>query len=165
METQKQELENDKQQLENRRQELEQAIANQEQEEARSRYKAIRDQADRITQRIDDLRDELLTADENQMESIKGKIRQELADLARLEDWAEQAQEWIPLKERVKEIFKKHGFTMVAVLTGVGAVIGTIASFIFRTAGEILGFLGRNAWLLIVAAVIFVIEKFKEKRS
>ena len=99
-------------------------------------------------------------------------------------------------------IFEKHGFTVVAVLTAVGAVIGaiianlkhglatlgkgmgnalkdlgkklgqilpgmigTIASFIFRTAGEVLRFLPKHAWLLIVAVVIYATEQFKKKRS
>ena len=81
--------------------------SDQEMNEAIRRYEEIRDQADRITRRIDDLRDELLTADENQKESIKNKIRQELADLARLEGWAEEVQGKIPLKERTKEILSR----------------------------------------------------------
>ena len=125
---QNQELENQRQELQNQRQELEQRIANQEQDEARRRYEAIRDQADRITKRIDDLRNELNNADENHKESHKRKIREEMAELGRLEGWAEEAEGKIPLKKRIKEIFKKHGFTVVAVLTAVSAVIGAIVA-------------------------------------
>lgn len=39
-----------------------------------------------------------------------------------------------------------------------GLLIGTIASFIFKTAGEVISFLGKNAWLLIVAVAIFLVE-------
>jgi len=88
------------------------------------------------------------------------------------------------LIDRVKVIFKKHGFTAFAILSAVSVVlsvvlsylksglsklgkgvgggfkakgkklgeilpglIGTIASFIFKTAGEVISFLGKNAWL------------------
>jgi len=41
-------------------------------------------------------------------------------------------------------------------------MIGAIASFIFKTAGEVISFLAEHAWLLIVAVVVFVVEKFKK---
>ena len=109
-------------------------------------------------------------------------------------------QRLLPLRERVKEIFKKHGFTVVAVATAIGTVIGVIvsnlkagltkvakgvgnglkelgaklgqilpgmvgaiASFIFKTAGEAIGFLAKNAWLLIVGLVVLAVEQFKKK--
>ena len=40
-------------------------------------------------------------------------------------------------------------------------MIGAIASFVFKTAGEAVGFLAKNAWL-ILAAVMYLIEKFKK---
>ena len=104
------------------------------------------------------------------------------------------------LRDRVKAIFKKYGFTVFAVVSAVGLVIGVIvsnlkkgltslgkgvggalktigkkigeilpgmigaiASFVFKTAGEAVGFLVKHAWLLILAAVMFMIEKFKKK--
>ena len=106
----------------------------------------------------------------------------------------------LSLRDRIKEIFKKHGFTVLAVATAVGTVIGVIvsnlkagltkvakglgnglkelgkklgeilpgmigaiASFIFRTAGEVIGFLAKNAWLLIVGLVVLAVEQFKKK--
>ena len=42
-------------------------------------------------------------------------------------------------------------------------LIGSIASLVFKTAGEVIKFLGQNAWLLIVGVVIFVVEQFKKK--
>ena len=105
------------------------------------------------------------------------------------------------LKDRVKAIFKKYGFTVVAVATAVSVVIGVImsslqsglasvakgvgnglkelgkklgqilpgmvgaiASFIFRTAGEAIGFLAKNAWILIVGVVVYFVEQLKNKR-
>ena len=44
-------------------------------------------------------------------------------------------------------------------------MIGAIASFIFRTAGEVIGFLAKNAWLLIVGLVVFAVEQFKNKNK
>ena len=106
----------------------------------------------------------------------------------------------LSLRDRVKEIFKKHGFTAIAVATAIGTVIGVIvsnlkagltkvakgvgnglkelgkklgeilpgmigaiASFIFRTAGEVIGFLAKNAWLLIVGLVVLAVEQLKKK--
>ena len=106
----------------------------------------------------------------------------------------------LSLRDRVKEIFKKHGFTAFAVATAIATVIGVIvsnlkagltkvakglgnglkelgkklgeilpgmigaiASFIFRTAGEVIGFLAKNAWLLVVGLVVLVVEQFKKK--
>ena len=57
----------------------------------------------------------------------------------------------------LKNIGKKIG----EILPGM---IGAIASFVFKTAGEAVGFLAKNAWLLILAAVMFMIEKFKRNR-
>ena len=44
-------------------------------------------------------------------------------------------------------------------------MIGAIASFVFKTAGEAVGFLAKNAWLLILTAVMFMIEKFKRNKG
>ena len=106
------------------------------------------------------------------------------------------------LRDRVKLIFKKYGFTVFAVVSAVGLVIGVIvsnlqkgltslgkgvggalknigkkigeilpgmigaiASFVFKTAGEAVGFLAKHAWLLILAAVTIMIEKLKKKKQ
>ena len=57
---------------------------------------------------------------------------------------------------RLKELGKKLG----EILPGM---IGAIASFLFRTAGEVIGFLAKNAWLLIVGLVVLAVEQFKKK--
>ena len=117
-----------------------------------------------------------------------------------MEREVEVIEERMPLRDRVKAIFKKYGFTVFAVLSAVGAVIGVIvsnlksglsklgkgvgkgfkaigkklgeilpgmigaiASFIFKTAGEAIGFLAKNAWLLIVAVVVYFVEQVKNK--
>ena len=99
-----------------------------------------------------------------------------------LENEREKLVEKLPLRERIKEFFKKYGFTVIVVLLAVGTTIGflvdkltkgvsdvtntvsnglkdlgkkigsilpgllgAIVSFVFRTAGQIISFLGKNA--------------------
>ena len=56
----------------------------------------------------------------------------------------------------LKDLGKKVG----QILPGL---IGTFVSFIFRTAGSVIGFLGKNSWFLILGVVIFAVEKFQKK--
>ena len=121
-------------------------------------------------------------------------------DTQQIENERNQIEERMSLRDRVKAIFKKYGFTAFAVISAVGVVIGVIvsnlakglgtvargvgnglkalghkiaailpgmigaiASFIFRAAGQVLSFLGKNAWLLIMAVVFIVVEQFKKK--
>ena len=44
-----------------------------------------------------------------------------------LEQEIEQLVERRPLRERLKELFKKHGFTVATVVTAVGITIGVLA--------------------------------------
>ena len=106
----------------------------------------------------------------------------------------------MPLRERVREIFKKHGLTITAIVLSavatiasvVGALtkalkasgnaigngikdigsklgsilpglIGSIVNFIFKTAGQAIEYLAEHTWLLILAAVFFIFEKYIKK--
>ena len=115
----------------------------------------------------------------------------------------ERILEKVPLRERLKDLFKKHGFTLATVVTAVGitigviakiladgvsdaangiktvgkkvsdgleelgekigsilpGLVGAIASFVFRAAGQAITFLGKNTWLLILFVAAFLIEK------
>ena len=139
----------------------------------------------------------------------RGRLEQATIDAdARVEEGERQVEtarervneRLLSLRDRIKEIFKKHGFTVIAVATAIGTVIGVIvsnlkagltkvakgvgdgmkelgkklgeilpgmigaiASFLFRTAGEVIGFLAKNAWLLIVGLVVLAVEQFKKK--
>ena len=42
------------------------------------------------------------------------------------------------------------------------SALGAIVSFLFKSAGEVVSFIGKNAWLLIVAVVVFLIERVKK---
>ena len=139
---------------------------------------------------------------EDQRENIDHDIDLQREEIENLERDNEAIEERMSLRDRVKAIFKKYGFTVFAVLSAVGAVIGvivsnlksglsrlgkgigngfkaigkklgeilpgmigTIASFIFKTAGEAIGFLAKNAWLLIVAVVVYFVEQVKNKQN
>ena len=152
--------------------------------------------------KIDELNDSLETASENQRQQIVANIEEQQNEISRLEAENERIEERMSLRDRVKAIFKKYGFTVFAVVSAVGLVIGVIvnnlkkgltslgkgvggalktigkkigeilpgmigaiASFIFKTAGEAVGFLAKHAWLLILAAVMFMIEKFKGRKA
>ena len=41
--------------------------------------------------------------------------------------------------------------------------LGSIVSFVFRTAGQVVSFLGKNAWLVILAVAAFLIEKVTKR--
>ena len=154
----------------------------------------------RREKKIEELKASRETASENQRVQIDANIEEERNEISRLEAENEHIEERMSLRDRVKSIFKKYGFTVFAVVSAVGLVIGVIvnnlkkglsslgkgvggalknigkkigeilpgmigaiASFVFKTAGEAVGFLAKNAWLLILAAVMFMIEKLKKK--
>ena len=56
---------------------------------------------------------------------------------------------------------KTVGAKAAAALPGL---IGAIVSFLFKTAGQAIGFLAEHTWLLILAAVVFIFEKYIKKR-
>ena len=49
------------------------------------------------------------------------------------------------------------GSKLGSILPGL---IGSIVSFLFKTAGQAIGFLAEHTWLLILAAVFFIFEKY-----
>ena len=147
---------------------------------------------------------ELRKQRENATPSEQGEIDRKVGEAeVRIEGRKQEnaaIEERLTLKQRIKEIFKKHGFTAIAVATAIATVIGVIvsnlkagltkvakgvgnglkelgkklgeilpgmigaiASFIFRTAGEVIGFLAKNAWLLIVGLVVLAVEQLKKK--
>ena len=161
-----------------------------------------REEMTRRENKIKELQASRETASENQRVQIDANIEAQQKEISRLEAENERIEERMSLRDRVKLIFKKYGFTVFAVVSAVGLVIvvivsnlkkgltslgkgvggalktigkkigeilpgmiGAIASFVFKTAGEAVGFLAKNAWLLILAAVMFMIEKFKGRKN
>ena len=161
-----------------------------------------REEIARHQERIDELEEQrATTSDENQRENISQSINEEQNAIAQLQRANEEIEQRMTLRDRIEAIFKKYGFTVFAVASAVGVVIGiivanlkngltslgkgvgnglktigkmlgeilpglvgAIASFIFRTAGEVIGFLAKSAWLLIVGIVIYLVEQFKKKK-
>ena len=156
----------------------------------------------RRREKVKDLESSRKDAGPSQRENIDRNIDQQRDEIDQLERENEVIEERLSLRDRVKAIFKKYGFTAFAVLSAVGAVIGVIvsnlksglsrlgkgvgngfkaigkklgeilpgmiggiASFVFKTAGEAIGFLAKNAWLLIVAVVVYFVEQVKNKRK
>jgi hypothetical protein len=122
-------------------------------------------------------------------------------ELARLQTQIAERERPRPLLERIKEIFKKYGVTVTAILLAAGVTIGVVVStitnalkatgkalgkglkdigaklgsllpgligsivnFLFKAAGQAIGFLAEHTWLLILAAVAFLFEKYLKKR-
>ena len=57
---------------------------------------------------------------------------------------------------------KDIGAKLASLLPGL---IGSIASFLFKAAGQAIGFLAEHTWLLILAVVAFLAEKYLKKRA
>ena len=74
--------------------------------------------------------DEEIANDENAQPSIREraqeKIAEKLEQIDALENERDELEERVSLREKVKNIFKKYGFTVTAVFLAVGTVIGVI---------------------------------------
>ena len=149
--------------------------------------------------------DQAIIDDPSSAESVKedARVRQKSRneELARIQAQVAEREDSMPLRERVREIFKKYGVTVTAIflaagvtigavvgaitnalksmgnqlangLKAVGAkaasalpgLIGAIVSFLFKTAGQAIGYLAEHTWLLILAAVVFIFEKYIKRR-
>ena len=144
------------------------------------------------------IQDEMATSLDKEAAEERVAARNE--EIARLQTRMAEREAAMPLRERVREIFKKYGVTVTAIflaagvtigavvgaitnalksmgnqlanaLKAVGAkaasalpgLIGAIVSFLFKTAGQAIGYLAEHTWLLI-AAVVFIFEKYIKKR-
>ena len=65
---------------------------------------------------------------ENQRVQIDADIEEQQNEISRLETENERIEERMSLRDRVKLIFKKYGFTVFAVVSAVGLVIGVIVN-------------------------------------
>ena len=157
----------------------------------KSNESKLKQSNERLKSEVDKLKERLSNktiSSEEQLSDIEGRKDEIIKNL--------------PLREKLKYIFKKYGFTVFAVLSAVGVIIGVIVSnlskglsalgrgvgnglktigkklgeilpgmvgaivsFLFKTAGQVIGFLGENAWLLIMAVVLYFVESIKKKRK
>ena len=173
------------------------------QKDAIQPLEALKQKAAELNEHItEDMR---ILEDENTAPSEREAARERLAvrneELEMVNEEIEARERQRPLLERVKEIFKKYGWTLQAVVLAVGLVlgalalaglngleagtkavgqglktigqklgsllpglIGSIVSYIFKAAGQVLSFLAEHAWLLILAVVAFFMERLLKKR-
>jgi len=133
--------------------------------------------------------------------AAEARVEERNEELARLQTQIAEREEAMPLRERVKEIFKKHGVTVTSILFAAGVTIGVVvnaitkglkatgkpmangrkeigaklgsllpgligqvAHFLFNTAAKAVGLLAEHTWLIILAVVAFVFEKYIKKR-
>ena len=87
-----------------------------------------REEMTRRENKIKELQASRETASENQREQIDANIEEQQNEISRLEAENERIEERMSLRDRVKFIFKKYGFTVFAVVSAVGLVIGVIMS-------------------------------------
>ena len=141
-------------------------------------------------------------APSSEKEDARERVADRNEELARLQTQIAERENELPLRERVKAIFTKYGFTVTAIALAAGVTIGAIVgaisnslkalgkglgnglkaigqqtakllpsllrsvvSFLFKTAGQAIGFLAEHSWLLVVAVVAFVMERYIKKRG
>jgi len=90
--------------------------------------------------------DQAIIQDENPSPSDKEDARERVAErneeIARLQTQIVERERGRPLLERVKEIFKKHGVTLSAILLAAGTTIGAVIGVLTRglkATGKVLG--------------------------
>ena len=140
--------------------------------------------------------DKQLIEDENTSPSeraaVEARLSENEAELDRINTEIEVQERERPLLERVKDIFKKYGWTLQAIFVAVGVIlsvialsvkkgtkvisqklnnvkhepgfIGSIVSFIFKAAGQVFAFLSEHTWLIILVVVAFFMEKLLKRR-
>ena len=72
----------------------------------------------------------------------------------------------------ITKALKATGKAMGGGLKAIGSRLGSplpglissIVNFLFKTAGQAIGFLAEHTWLLILAVVVFIFEKYIKKR-
>ena len=76
--------------------------------------------------------DEEIANNENEQPSVRERAREKIAEkreqIDALENERDELEERVSLREKVKNIFKKYGFTVAAVFLAVGTVIGVIVN-------------------------------------
>ena len=140
--------------------------------------------------------DKQLIVDENTSPSeraaAEARLSENEAELDRINTEIEVRERERPLLERIKDIFKKYGWTLQAIFVAVGVILGVIAlavkkgtkvisqklnnvkhepgfigsivSFIFKAAGQVFAFLSEHTWLIILVVVAFFMERMLKRR-
>jgi len=65
-------------------------------------------------------------------QAAEARVEERNEELARLQTQTAKREEAMPLRERIKEIFKKYGVTLTAILLAAGVTIGTVVSSVTK---------------------------------
>ena len=154
----------------------------------------LEQEAEEINRKI--VEDRQLIDDENTSPSeraaAEARLSENEAELDRVNAEIEVRERERPLLERIKDIFKKYGWTLQAIFIAVGVIlsvialavkkgtkvvsqklnnvkhepgfIGSIVSFIFKAASQVFAFLSEHTWLIILVVVAFFMEKMLKRR-
>ena len=154
----------------------------------------LEQEAEEINRKIAE--DKQLIVDENTSPSeraaAEARLSENEAELDRVNAEIEVRERERPLLERIKDIFKKYGWTLQAIFIAVGVIlsaivlavkkgtkvisqklnnakhdpgfIGSIVSFIFKAASQVFAFLSEHTWLIILVVVAFFMEKLLKRR-
>ena len=96
--------------------------------------KVLIDQVDKNISELHNsiLEDEEIVNNENKQPSVRERTRERIIEkreqIDALENEREELEERLSLREKVKNIFKKYGFTVTAVFLAVGTAIGVIVN-------------------------------------
>ena len=201
-----QKLKDEKRALESEKKNIQQQISqlqkeiidyNTKQEEVnqlRHETEELEQEAEELNRKIAE--DKQLIDDENTSPSARAaaeaRVAENEAELDRVNAEVEARERERPLLERIKDIFKKYGWTLQALVLAVGVIlsvialaakkgtkvisqklndvkqqpgfIGSIVNFIFKAASQVFAFLSEHTWLLILVVVAFFMEKMLKKR-
>ena len=162
--------------------------------ELRETLNELEQEAEKLNRKIAE--DKQLIVDENTSPSeraaAEARLSENEAELDRINTDIEVQERERPLLERIKDIFKKYGWTLQAIFVAVGVIlsvialavkkgtkvisqklnnvkqepgfIGPIMNFIFKAAGQVFAFLSEHTWLIILVVVAFFMEKLLKRR-
>ena len=163
-------------------------------EETLKPLEELEQEAEELKRKITE--DKQLIDDENTSPSkraaAEARVAENEAELDRVNAELEVRERERPLLERIKDIFKKYGWTLQALVLAVGVILGVIAlaakkgtkvisqklndvkqqpgfigsivNFLFKAASQVFSFLSEHTWVLILVVVAFFMEKMLKRR-
>ena len=164
------------------------------QEETLKPLDQLKQEAEELNRKITE--DKQLIEDENTSPSeraaAEARLSENEAELNRANAELEARERERPLLERIKDVFKKYGWTLDAFFIAVGVILGAIAlatkkgtkvisqklndvkqqpgfigsivNFLFKAASQVFAFLSEHTWLLILVVVAFFMERMLKRK-
>ena len=164
------------------------------QEETLKPLDQLKQEAEELNRKITE--DKQLIEDENTSPSeraaAEARLSENEAELDRANAELEARERERPLLERIKDIFKKYGWTLDAFFIAVGVILGAIAlaakkgtkvisqklndvkqqpgfigsivNFLFKAASQVFAFLSEHTWLIILVVVAFFMERLLKRK-